>query len=74
MKDSISPEDSDTRFHLFGSMCSLQDIQDAVKKKWGDVDPETIQIEPLHFHARCLTYDQYDSTDYDDYITVSRSE
>lgn len=70
--DSKIPEDTDKVAHLpMGFAPTLSEAVEIAKEKWGkDVDLNKIEVSAIHFHARCLGYDQYDSTDYDDYVVL----
>jgi hypothetical protein len=63
------PEDSETTIYILGN-CSLLEIIDKVKEKWGNVNLDDVDIQPSYIHTRCLTYDLYDPSDYDNYIEV----
>ena len=67
------PDDTETCFHLVSSCSnSLQDIIDRAKDKWGeDIDLDNISITSEKIHTHCLGYDQYDPSDYTDFIIVT---
>ncbi|AUR84706.1 hypothetical protein NVP1063O_039 [Vibrio phage 1.063.O._10N.261.45.C7] len=67
---NYTPEDTDYKFYVLGETY-LTCILDQIKEKWGDVDFSCIEIEPENIHTRCLGYDLYDSSDYDDYLVVT---
>lgn len=68
--ENYTPEDSANTMYILES-CSLQNIIYSVKNKWGDVELDEIEIESSYIHTRCLGYDLYDSSDYDNYIEVT---
>lgn len=67
---NYTPEDTDNTIYILDG-CSIQQILRAIKDKWGDVDLNDVQIESTYIHTRCLGYDLYDSSDYDNYIEVT---
>jgi hypothetical protein len=67
------PDDDENTIFIEGSFgVSLKEIQDRIHEKWGCVDPDKIIIEPRHIHTDCLGYDSYDSSDYTDYLMITR--
>lgn len=80
MRESLSPNSSNQILYLPSRDClTLGDLNEKAKEHFereypGErFDPDNYTIGNEHFHARCIGYDLYDPTDYDDYITVSRS-
>lgn len=73
MAENNYPQDDDKTIYLenhLGMGVSLAYIIEKVKEKWPNVEMENIDIEAEHRHVTCLTYDQYDPTDYQDYIII----
>lgn len=70
MVENYTPEDSQETIYILEG-CSLQTIIDKVKDKWGDIELDEVQIEPSYIHTRCLGYDLYDSSDYDNYLEIT---
>lgn len=69
--NSFTPKDTETTFYILGES-SLSNIIDLVKEKWGeDTDLDDVTIESEYIHTRCINYDLYDSSDYDEYIVVT---
>lgn len=69
---NYTPVNTDDTIYLIDK-ATLADIVDAVKEKWGDVHFDNITIESKYIHTRCLTYDQYDSSDFDNYLVITLS-
>lgn len=57
---------------LSGTSKSIADLLSEVKNHFGaDVNLDDLLIESEYIHTRCLTYDLFDPTDYDDYLVVT---
>lgn len=67
---NYTPEDTENTFYVLGET-DLDCIMYLIKEKWGDVDFGYITVEPEHIHTCCLTYDLYDSSDWNDYLVVT---
>lgn len=63
--------DADDETLYFADGVDLTEIIDAIYEKWGCAASD-VTISAEHIHTRCLTYDQYDAGDYDDYIVVRK--
>lgn len=51
---------------------TLAELVERAREHFGEaVDLDHLEIEAQHIHTRCLTYDQYDAGDYDDFIVVT---
>ena len=50
---------------------TLTDLIDIAREKWGTWGND-ISISAEHVHTRCIYYDRYDSSDYDDYIVLRK--
>ena len=69
--NTFDPQDTDLKFYILGDS-SLLDIISLVKNKWGeDTDLDYVTIESDYIHTRCLNYDIYDPSDYDEYLVVT---
>lgn len=69
--DDYTPTDDDTTIYILGES-PLSEIIARSKEKWGDdINFDAIEISSEYIHTRCLTYDLYDSSDYDEYIVVT---
>lgn len=67
------PQDTDNTIYIESYMIdSIQDILDACKEKWGDIEPSNLMIEHDNIQFKCFGYDQYDPDDYIDYFVVTR--
>lgn len=68
------PQDTETTIYLLSSPdWDLRAIMDMVERKWGIThlyDQVTIRAE--YIHVRCIGYDLYDSSDYDNYLVIER--
>lgn len=70
MTNSFYPEDTDTTFFVLENT-DMQSILDKAKEKWGDdIQLCDIQVNPTYIHTRCIGYDMYDSSDYDNFLEV----
>lgn len=70
--DFTPDNDEDTFYILANSEIYLEDMIDQIKEYFGTEDLGTLLISSEYIHARCITYDLYDSDDYDNYIVVRR--
>lgn len=69
--ESLIPENTDNTLYIRSGGVSLMNIIDEAESHFGgSVDFGRLIVTSLRFHARCLTYDLYDPSDYDDYIVV----
>lgn len=68
------PDDTENEIYIECGM-SLLDIMSAVKDKWGEnLDIEDVNIRCEYIHTYCLGYDLHDSSDYTNFIVVSKQE
>lgn len=69
---NYTPDDGENHFYVYDG-ARLADILDHARVKWGeDFNFERLYISGSTIHTRCLSYDLYDSSDYDDYIMIER--
>ncbi len=68
---SYWPENTDDILY-FPYETNLQSMLDEVKKIWPEVSLNDICIEARHIHTDCIGHDQYDSSDYTDFVVVTR--
>ncbi len=74
MAESRSPQNDESNVYLYGEEKSLEEIIAAAREHFGeDVEFSNLSVTREHFHARCIGYDLYDRSDYDDYIVISRN-
>ncbi len=67
------PDDTDTTLYILASSDpTMQELLDLIDKKWPNTDLDTITIGSEHIQTDCLGYDCYDSSDYTDFITLTR--
>lgn len=67
------PDDDDKTIYVAREL-GLSDILELAKEKWGeDVDMDDINIRSEYIHTDCLTYDQYDPSDYTRFIVIEKS-
>jgi hypothetical protein len=64
------PEDDETTMWLKSSS-NLQEVIEAAKEKWPDVQFEDISIDAVHHHQYSIYYDLHDNSDYVDYIVLN---
>jgi len=66
------PDDTDTEMYLdYGT--SLSTIMERIKEKWPDATNDQIEISAEHIHTSCLYYDQYDPSDYTNFVVIKRN-
>lgn len=67
------PENTSTTLYIRNSFndYSLAELLEQAKDHFpGVIDLEQLTIRSEKIHCRCLTYDLYDSSDWDDYIII----
>lgn len=75
---STHPENTETTLYIYcGMMGTYQQnfgfLLEAAKRHFGDnIDFFDLEITAEYIHTRCLTYDLYDPSDYDNYIVITR--
>ena len=77
-RESLTPTSTNQILYLRSDIPLGELIESAKEhftREWPNEDFEldNYDIGHEHFHARCIGYDLYDRSDYDDYITVSRN-
>lgn len=66
-----TPENTEDTLYILKEI-PMSEVLKLIKGKWGfDVNLENIRIESDYIHTRCLTYDLYDPSDYDEYIVIT---
>lgn len=72
MAPIFTPVNTSSKFYIYsGGKYSISDVIDAVKEYFGpSINMDDVTITGEYIHARCLTYDRYDPTDYDTYLVV----
>lgn len=71
---SFEPDNTYTKFYLNASCHSfeLQDIIDKCKEKWGqDISLSNIHISAEYIHTDCIGFDEYDPSDYTNYLVIT---
>lgn len=74
--NEFTPDNDETTLYIEcqGRDIPFNEVLEQIKSHFGtDVDLETISISSDKIHTRCRHYDLYDSTDYDDYLVITRS-
>lgn len=67
------PDDDDKTIYKARDI-GLSEILELAKEKWGeDIDLDQITIRSEYIHTDCLTYDQYDPSDYTCFVVIERS-
>lgn len=65
------PDDDADNLYITGSPL-LDEIVERARAHFGErFDLNRIIIEPEHIHTSCLTYDQYDGSDWTNFIHIS---
>jgi hypothetical protein len=68
------PDDDEDTVYLFGDI-SLDELLTGCVEKWGcGISYNDLTISSEHIHTECLTYDQYDGSDYTNFIVVRREK
>ena len=68
----FTPDDTKDEFYILGS-ASMEEIMNRAKQHFGENTwLNDISIRGERIHTRCLTYDLYDPSDYDDYLIISK--
>lgn len=74
---NFTPDNTPDTLYIDASLytsLTLGEIIDKAREHFGDnicFDDLTVNAE--HVHTRCLGYDLYDPTDYDDYVVITRN-
>ena len=70
---SFSPENTQNVLYVYSNGgYSLDDLIDAAKHYFSpDVDIADIVITSEYIHTRCIDYDRYDASDYDNYVVMT---
>jgi hypothetical protein len=66
------PVDDENTMWIQTSEITLAEIVGAYKSKWPDAEFYEISVTPYHHHQYSIYYDLHDSSDYVDYIILSR--
>jgi len=71
---SFEPDNTPDKLYIeTASLFTMGDLIARAEQHFGpDIDPESLSIDAEHIHTRCLGYDQYDGSDWDDYIILTR--
>lgn len=68
------PDSNEKTIYITASVGpSLADIINTAQKKWPGCSLNDIEISAEHIQTDCLSYDQYDSSDYTDFIVLTKS-
>lgn len=73
---SFSPDDTDRKKYLMAEWpLSVMDIMHAIERSFGkDVPLDGVLIEVEHIQTSCLGHDQYDASDYTNYVVLTLSD
>lgn len=67
------PDDTENEIYIENDYgMSLDTLMDIIKSKWEGVSFEDLYITSENIHTRCLTYDCHDSSDWTQFIIISR--
>ena len=71
----FKPDDTETEFYMpyFGCGYSFQEIMQKAEKHWPGCKMDELEIHLEYIHTDCLGYDQYDPSDYTQYLRITRS-
>ncbi len=75
-KDNYPNNDEDT-LYINTACCaiSITDLLEVAQAHFGeDITVDELSIEADYIHTRCITYDRYDSSDYDNYIIIRKEQ
>ena len=68
------PDDNEKTIYIAAAWqaLSLQEIMDKAQEKWPGCSLSDISITAEYIHTDCLSYDQYDSSDYTNFIVITK--
>lgn len=66
---SLTPKNDKNTLYL-PSGTDLISMLESIRNHFPNTSYKDLKISAEHFHARCITYDLYDSQDYDEYIVI----
>jgi len=67
------PDNTTTEMYLMGCYSpSLKDIIEKAMEHFGECSLEELEITPEHIHTDCLYYDRYESSDYTNFIKITK--
>lgn len=66
------PKDDENTLHIQSDAASLAGIIRSTQEKWPGVDLNEIDISAEEIQVQCFGYDLYDSSDYINYVIVTR--
>lgn len=71
-----TPDDTDTSFYVSSDdYLTMEDILLKAREKWGtETELGALRVTAEHIHTDCLGYDQYDPSDYTNYIVVEKKD
>lgn len=71
--NSFWPENTDSAIYIAYS-ASLTEILEIIAERWPETPITEISITPYHIQTYCIGYDKYDSSDYTNFIEISRNK
>jgi hypothetical protein len=70
---STYPKNDENTLYLDGGWSwPLSELIEKITEHFGQIALDKLDIRAEHIHTRCLTYDLYDSGDWDTYIVITR--
>lgn len=67
------PDNTLSEMYILGSDgYSLKDILDKAKEHFGECNLDELEITAEHIHTDCLYYDRYDSSDYTNFLKITK--
>ena len=71
---NYTPENDAKTLYILGDSIGINDLIERIKAHFGDdVNMDNITITGTKIHTRCITYDLYDPTDYDNYLIIEKT-
>jgi hypothetical protein len=69
------PDDDENTLHIESNTCpTLAVLLEKAQEKWPGVELHNIRISAEKIHTDCLGYDLYDSSDWTDFIILTKVE
>ncbi len=73
MSNDFWPKDTKDSFYHAGYSASLASILEDAQERWPGIKMDEIEIDPEYIQTSCIGYDQYDSTDYTNFLKITAS-
>jgi hypothetical protein len=66
------PDNNESTLYLTGEL-TLSDLISSITEHFGSSDLDKFTLSSEYIHTSCLTYDQYDSSDYTNFIVITKA-